>query len=65
MLAGMELFRATALESRSGTSPGRASEAMSMTDVTRILLVLVSQVWRRIGSEPAGEIPSGGSMVKQ
>ena len=27
--------------------------------------VLVSQVWRRIGSEPAGEIPSGGSMVKQ
>ena len=28
-------------------------------------LVLVSQVWRRIGSEPAGEIPSGGSMVKQ
>jgi hypothetical protein len=29
------------------------------------VLVLVSQVWRRIGSEPAGEIPSGGSMVKQ
>ena len=36
----MELFRATALESRTGTSPGRPSEAVSMNDVTRILLKL-------------------------
>jgi RNA polymerase sigma factor (TIGR02999 family) len=37
MPAGMELRRATALESRSGTPPGRPSEAVSMNDVTRIL----------------------------
>jgi hypothetical protein len=33
----MELLRATALESRSGTPPGRPSEAVSMNDVTQIL----------------------------
>ena len=33
----MELLRAMALESRSGTPPGRPSEAVSMNDVTRIL----------------------------
>ena len=37
MPAGMELLQATALESRSGTPPGRQSEAVSMSDVTRIL----------------------------
>jgi RNA polymerase sigma factor (TIGR02999 family) len=37
MPAGMELHRATALESRSGTPPGRPSEAVSMNDVTRLL----------------------------
>ena len=37
MPAGMELLRATALESRSGTPPGRPSEAVSMNDVTQIL----------------------------
>src|SRR6516225_1385704 len=37
MPAGMELLRVTALKSRSGTSPGRPSEAVSMNDVTRIL----------------------------
>jgi RNA polymerase sigma factor (TIGR02999 family) len=36
MPAGMELLRATALESRSGTPPGRPSEAVSMNDVTHI-----------------------------
>src|SRR5262245_39994658 len=33
----MKLRRATALEARSGTPPGRPSEAVSMNDVTRIL----------------------------
>ena len=37
MPAGMELQRATALESRSGTTPWRPSEAVFMNDVTRIL----------------------------
>src|SRR6516225_2573080 len=37
MPAGMELQRATALESRSGTRPGRPSEAVSMNDLTQIL----------------------------
>src|SRR5215471_12465018 len=35
--AGMAPPRATAAESRSGTPPGRPSEAVSMNDVTRIL----------------------------
>src|SRR5262249_49507372 len=35
--AGMAPPRATAPESRSGTPPGRPSEAVSMNDVTRIL----------------------------
>src|SRR5215467_2123840 len=33
----MDLLRATVLESRSGTPPGRPVEAVSMNDVTRIL----------------------------
>ena len=37
MPAGMELLRAPPLESRSGTPPGRPSEAGSMNDVTRLL----------------------------
>src|SRR5262249_38939626 len=37
MPAGMEILRTTPLESRSGTPPGRPSEAVSMNDVTRIL----------------------------
>ena len=35
--AGVERLRATPLESRSGTPPGRPSEVVSMNDVTRIL----------------------------
>jgi RNA polymerase sigma factor (TIGR02999 family) len=37
MPAGMELLRATPLESRSGTPPGRPLEAVSMNDVTHLL----------------------------